>query len=339
MDTDLVESAQHGDKGAFTSLAAAMADRFLATSHRILRDMSLAEDATQQALLTVWQDLPQLRDPARFDAWSYRILVRACYAEAKRMRRWTPNIHLLPADEPVAPDGLGSVVDRDQLERGFRRLSLDHRTVVVLHHYLDLPLDQVADIVGISAGTVASRLHYAMRGLRAALDADARLDLARGCAMSTDRDVTRIVRSWLHEDAYEDADRVLDLVLDQLDTTPQRRATWWPVRRPTDHEYDIPLRDRGTGRGRGGAPRIHVPQQPDRRRRVPFAEPIRAVCRVAAGWLAAPSSSDRPGRFRASAASRRQRFSRSTGPRSPSTRGRPTSSTRRPPSPAQGSSS
>ena len=136
--------------------------------------MSLAEDATQQALLTVWQDLPQLRDPARFDAWSYRILVRACYAEAKRTRRWTPNIHLLPADEPVAPDGLDSVVDRDQLERGFRRLSLDHRMVVVLHHYLDLPLDQVADIIGIPAGTVASRLHHAMRGLRAALDADAR---------------------------------------------------------------------------------------------------------------------------------------------------------------------
>ena len=67
-----------------------------------------------------------------------------------------------------------SVVDRDQLERGFRRLSLDHRTVVVLHHYLDLPLDQVAEIIGIPAGTVASRLHHAMRGLRAALDADAR---------------------------------------------------------------------------------------------------------------------------------------------------------------------
>ena len=229
MDTELVESAQHGDKGAFTSLAAAVADRFLATSHRILRDISLAEDATQQALLTVWQDLPQLRDPARFDAWSYRILVRACYAEAKRMRRWTPNIHLLPADEPVAPDGLGSVVDRDQLERGFRRLSLDHRTVVVLHHYLDLPLDQVADIVGISAGTVASRLHYAMRGLRAALDADARMP-REAAHMSVDRDVTRAVRSWLHEDAHENADRVLDLVLDQLDTTPQRRARW-PARR------------------------------------------------------------------------------------------------------------
>ena len=174
MDTDLVIAAQNGDKGAFTTLAGGVADRFLATSHRILRDLSLAEDATQQALLTVWQDLPQLRDPARFDAWSYRILVRACYAEADRMRRWTPNIRALPADQAAATDGLDSVVDRDQLERGFRRLSLDHRTVVVLHHYLDLPLEQVADIVGISAGTVASRLHYAMRGLRAALDADAR---------------------------------------------------------------------------------------------------------------------------------------------------------------------
>jgi RNA polymerase sigma-70 factor, ECF subfamily len=175
VDTDLVKLAQNGDKGAFTSLAAAMADRFLATSHRILRDLSLAEDATQQALLSIWRDLPQLRDPTRFEAWSYRLLVRACYAEAGQARRWTPNIRALPASEPIAADDLSAVVDRDQLERGFRRLSIDHRTVLVLHHYLDLPLDQVAEMLGVPVGTVASRLHYAMRGLRSALDADARL--------------------------------------------------------------------------------------------------------------------------------------------------------------------
>ena len=174
MDTELVKRAQHGDKEAFTSLAVAMADRFLAVSRRILRDLGLAEDATQQALLTVWRDLPQLRDPARFDAWSYRLLVRACYAEAGRSRRWMPNIRLLPVEEPMATDDMGSVVDRDQLERGFRRLSLDHRTVVVLHHYLDLPLPEVAEALGVPLGTATSRLHYAMRGLRAALDADAR---------------------------------------------------------------------------------------------------------------------------------------------------------------------
>jgi RNA polymerase sigma-70 factor (ECF subfamily) len=174
MDTELVIRAQHGDEGAFTSLAVAVGDRLHAVAHRILRDIDLAEDATQQALLNVWRDLPQLRDPARFDAWSYRLLVRACYAEARRTRRSASNQRLLPADEPMGADGLGTVVDRDQLERGFRRLSIDHRAVVVLHHYLDLPLSEVAGTLGVPEGTVRSRLHYAMRGLRAALDADAR---------------------------------------------------------------------------------------------------------------------------------------------------------------------
>lgn len=151
----------------------AVADRFLAVSHRILSDIDLAEDATQQALLSVWQDLPQLRDLARFEAWSYRLLVRACYAEGRKSRRWAPNLRLLSVDEPVAVDGLSSVVDRDQLERAFRALSLNHRTVVVLHHYLDLPLDRVADIVGVPVGTVGSRLHFATRQLRSALIADA----------------------------------------------------------------------------------------------------------------------------------------------------------------------
>ena len=174
MDTDLVILAQHGDKGAFGLLAAGIADRFLAVSRRILRDMDLAEDATQQALLASWQDLPGLRDPARFDAWSYRLLVRACYAEGRRERRWAPNLRLLQADEPIATDDLSSVVDREQLERGFRRLSIDHRAVVVLYHYLDMPLDGIAEILGIPVGTAHSRLHHAMRGLRAALDADVR---------------------------------------------------------------------------------------------------------------------------------------------------------------------
>jgi RNA polymerase sigma-70 factor (ECF subfamily) len=174
VDADLIGRAQRGDEEAFASLAVAAGDRLHAVAYRILRDTDLAEDATQQALLSIWRDLPKLRDPARFDAWSYRLLVRACYAEGSRARRSSPNIRLLPANEPEVAEGLSSVVDRDQLERGFKRLSIDHRAVVVLHHYLDLPLDEVADVLGVPAGTVRSRLHHAMRGLRAALEADAR---------------------------------------------------------------------------------------------------------------------------------------------------------------------
>lgn len=174
MDAQLVLRAQRGDEEAFASLAVGAGDRLHAVAFRILRDTELAEDATQQALLSIWRDLPQLRDPAQFDAWSYRLLVRACYAEGRRTRHWTPILRLLPADQPATGEGLGSVVDRDQLERGFRRLSIDHRAVVVLHHYLDLPLDAVAETLGVPVGTVRSRLHHAMRGLRAALEADAR---------------------------------------------------------------------------------------------------------------------------------------------------------------------
>lgn len=177
MDADLVVRAQGGDRDAYAILAAGIADRFLGVARRILREVDLAEDATQQTLLTIWRDLPHLRDPDRFEAWAYRILLRACYAETRRRRRsWSPSIRVLPRSEPTV-DPTGGVIDRDQLERGFRRLTVDHRAVVVLHYYLDLPVDRIGELLGIPAGTVASRLHYAMRGLRAALDADARTTL------------------------------------------------------------------------------------------------------------------------------------------------------------------
>ena len=174
MDADIVIRAQRGDREAYGLLAAGFADRLLAVARRILRDHDAAEDATQEALVEIWRDLPQLRDPTRFDAWSYRVLVRACYTEGRRERRWAPNLRLLTGPQLQTDDDLGSIVDRDELERGFRRLSIDHRAVVVLHHYADLPLDRVAEVLGIPVGTAHSRFHHAMRALRAALDADAR---------------------------------------------------------------------------------------------------------------------------------------------------------------------
>src|SRR6186997_918096 len=174
MDIDLVVRASRGDRDAFAAIVSEIGDRFLDVSRRILRDLDLAEDATQQALLAIWRYLPQLRDPARFDAWSYRLLVRACYAEGRRSRQWSPDLRILPADEPSESGGLDAIVYRDQLERAMRRLSVDYRTVLVLHHYADMPVDRVAQILEIPVGTVHSRLHHAMRAMRAALDADER---------------------------------------------------------------------------------------------------------------------------------------------------------------------
>ena len=174
MDRDLVELAQRGDREAFGSLAQSRADRLFAIAQRILRDVDRAEDAMQQALVIAWRELPRLRDPDRFDAWLTRLLVHACYAEARRRREWTANVRVLPIDGPAGADAIQGVADRDQLERGFRRLPPEQRALLVLHHYLGLPLTEVAETLGIPTGTVRSRLHYAHRAMRAALEADAR---------------------------------------------------------------------------------------------------------------------------------------------------------------------
>ena len=174
MDRELVTRAQQGDTDAFTRLADGLTGPFLGVARRILRDVGVAEDATQNALLNVWQRLPQLRDPDKFEAWSYRLLIRACYSEGRRLHHWQPGLSLIESDEPMVRDMTGSVIDRDQLERAFLRLSLDHRTVVVLRHFRHFTLDEIATATDVPVGTVASRLHAALSTMRSAIEADAR---------------------------------------------------------------------------------------------------------------------------------------------------------------------
>ena len=180
MDRDLVELAQHGDRDAFEVLARVHGDRLFGLAKRILRDLDLAEDAVQQALVIAWRELPRLRDPDRFEAWFQRLLVHACYAEARRRRVFSVNVIELAADGPAAGDGTGDVAERDELERGFRRLSPEQRALLVLHHYLGYAPTEIAETLGIPPGTARSRLHYAHRAMRAALEAEARLGEAAG---------------------------------------------------------------------------------------------------------------------------------------------------------------
>ena len=174
MDQDLVVGAQHGDEQAFERLTAADHPRLFRVAYGILRDRQLAEDATQEAFIDIWRTIRRLRDPSKFEAWSYRLLVRRCYAEAKRRDSSVFDDAIASSNERVTPDDFAAVLDRDQLDRGFRRLSLEHRTVIVLRCLLDLPMDQVAEVLGVSPGTVGSRLSRALGSMRAAIEADAR---------------------------------------------------------------------------------------------------------------------------------------------------------------------
>ena len=166
MDLELVEQAQRGDREAFAILARPRADRLYAIAQRILRDIHRAEDAVQQTLVTAWRELPGLREAERFDAWLQRILVHACYAEAKRARRWSTNVRVLPADGPASRDTTMDVVHRDTLDRGFRRLPPEQRAVFVFHHYLGLTLGEIADTLDVPLGTIKTRHRTALMRLR-----------------------------------------------------------------------------------------------------------------------------------------------------------------------------
>ena len=177
MRRDLIQRAMAGDHDAFSELTRGVIGRLYAAALLILRDEARAEDATQEALVAAWRDLSALRDPDRFDAWIHRLLARSCYREARRgRRRWAVEMEVRPS-QTVEPDPAPHLADRDELERGFRRLDADQRSVIVLHYYLGLTLDEVGEALGIPPGTVRSRLHRATATMRAALDADARLPI------------------------------------------------------------------------------------------------------------------------------------------------------------------
>jgi RNA polymerase sigma-70 factor (ECF subfamily) len=149
-------------------------DGCLAIAFRILRDADLAYDAVQAALIIGWRELRTLRDPDRFEAWLHRILTNACYAEARRRRRSLFALRVVPIEDTVGPDEILTVQHRDELERAFRRLTVEQRAVLVFHHYLGLPSTEIAARLGIPLGTVKSRLHHATAALRASVDADSR---------------------------------------------------------------------------------------------------------------------------------------------------------------------
>jgi RNA polymerase sigma-70 factor (ECF subfamily) len=171
VDRALVVAAQAGDHEAFEALAVDAADRLFAIARLILRDTDQARDAVQDALIRAWRHLPGLRDPDRFDAWLHRLVANACADQGRRQRRWSAEVMVLLPGQSI-DDGARRLEDRDLIERGFRRLNTDQRTVIVLRYYLDQTVPQIARTLGIAEGTVKSRIHNSMAVLRSALEAD-----------------------------------------------------------------------------------------------------------------------------------------------------------------------
>ena len=179
MDPALIRRAQSGDVEAFTALVAGRFEPMQRTAMAILGHEADARDAVADALAAIWRELPRLRDPLAFEAWSTRILVHACRRRLRgRGRARVREVAIETVDASgTGTGGAGSsagpaegVADRMALERAFDRLDADARTILVLHHLDGRGLTEVASILGIPVGTAKSRLFAARRALERALE-------------------------------------------------------------------------------------------------------------------------------------------------------------------------
>jgi len=173
MERQIVERAKRGDHAAYAALVRQLGPKLYGIALRVTGNAALADDAVQEGLILAWRDLPSLRDPDRFEAWMARIVLRRCYRELQRQPRGTGALDA--TEEHLAGHDHGSgMEDRDEIESAMRKLSPQHRAVLVLRYYADLEPIEIAEVLAAPVGTIRSRLYYALAAMRAALAADAR---------------------------------------------------------------------------------------------------------------------------------------------------------------------
>lgn len=184
---DLVERARLGDDDAFAQLVTAHLDSAWRFVRAVGGDRVDVDDVVQEAFLMAWRDLPSLRDPGAFEPWLRAVLLHATRNEIRRRGRVRLIPIAMPSDDPEGrrdtavergplggPDPGATIASREAVGRAFARLSIDERTVLVLHHLEGWPVERIAAAIGRPVGTVKSRMHTARRSFRAALAAEDR---------------------------------------------------------------------------------------------------------------------------------------------------------------------
>jgi RNA polymerase sigma-70 factor (ECF subfamily) len=181
-DDVLVRRARSGDASAFERLIAPRIDRCYHVAWSILSNDADAADATQEALVSAWRQLPRLRDPAVFDGWLNRIVTNAALmARRRRVRRREVTVRpafvgdtteFEPPFDPLARTAVDHVADNDAIGRAFDRLRPQDRMILVLHHVEERPVAEIARSLGIPVGTAKWRLHAARKALEKAMEAE-----------------------------------------------------------------------------------------------------------------------------------------------------------------------
>ena len=172
---ELVAAARRGDREAFGYLVSPHLETALRVARVVAGSPDDGTDAVQDALLSAWQGIGSLREPAAFPGWFRRHVTRSAIRHAKKRVRVRVTELDIETAAPAAPtDMLDRAFAVRELDRAFDRLSMDDRTILTLRHLWDLPGAEIAQHLGIPEGTVKSRVHAAMNRLRAAYEAEER---------------------------------------------------------------------------------------------------------------------------------------------------------------------
>lgn len=182
-DDALVRRARSGDAAAFEVLVESRIDRCYRLAWSILSNDADAADATQDALVSAWRQLPRLRDPAVFDGWLNRIVANAALMVRRhRVRLREVSVQPYPGKETPQPEPrldlhartqMDELVDNDAIGRAFDRLRPKDRMILVLHYVEERPVAEIARSLGIPVGTAKWRLHAARGALEKAMEAEA----------------------------------------------------------------------------------------------------------------------------------------------------------------------
>jgi len=181
-DEQLIERARHGDAAAFDALVRGRIDRCYRLAWSILLNDADAADATQDAFVSAWRQLPRLRDPHAFDAWLNRIVANSARMSRRhRVRLREVQVRSVtdaaPCSEPPAdheqPNEIDRVADVDAIGRAFDRLRGHERAILALHYVDGRPVAEIANTLRVPVGTAKSRLHTARRALEQAMEAEA----------------------------------------------------------------------------------------------------------------------------------------------------------------------
>jgi RNA polymerase sigma-70 factor, ECF subfamily len=173
----LIEACQRGDREAFRELFEAHKDRVWTVALRYTGDESAARDVTQQVFLKLFTNIAGFRHESNFKTWLYRMVANECMDEFRKRRRLIPLDFLRPASgaerdedcgvaemedwrqEPLQEERLAQLEVSEAVLAALTQLKPKLRMAIVLKYFEDLSYEQIAEALGCSMGTVASRLN------------------------------------------------------------------------------------------------------------------------------------------------------------------------------------